>query len=346
MSPYIFQHSPHYQDYLDDPNFSSLVDVAAIRQHRANHSTSSSRHLLSHEKTFIHGLSLLEPWIVEQPPMSVEEFISRDGLVGPDKSFIHQLGESSETVIQEVIQAFVPWKKGPFRLFNVTIDSEWRCQDRWYRMSEKSGCVTEDSSPLRVADVGCNSGYFMFRMVQYPVSCVIGFEPTPKHFFCFHVFQNFLKHPKLHYEPFGYQQLFLYPNFFDLILCLGVLYHHTDPIKILRECRKALAPKGKLIIDCQGIDGEESIALFPKKRYAGCSGFWWLPTLSCLENWVRRAGFSRWVVFHNDFLSTQEQRTTEFAPIKSLADHLDPQDPRSTIEGYPAPKRFYLTVYR
>ena len=54
---------------------------------------------------------------------------------------------------------------------------------------------------------------------------------------------------------------------------LSILYHHTDPVGLLKKMRQALAPGGKLIIDCQGIAGEESMCLVPEKDTLMLVGF-------------------------------------------------------------------------
>jgi tRNA (mo5U34)-methyltransferase len=154
--------------------------------------------------------------------------------------------------------------------------------------------------------------------------------------------QQWVNDPRLRFELLGVEQIDLFPQFFDTIFCLGILYHHTDPMSLLRKMRAALAPKGEIVIDCQGIAGDLPVALTPRRRYANASGIWFLPTRACLENWVARAGFTDIQFFFAEPLSTLEQRRTPWADIDSLAEALDPNDPSKTCEGYPAPWRFYL----
>ena len=105
--------------------------------------------------------------------------------------------------------------------------------------------------------------------------------------------------------------------------------------------RQALAPKGEIIIDCQGIPGELPVALTPRKRYAQARGIWFLPTQSCLENWMMRAGFTQVRCFFAQPLSIEEQRRTVWAEVDSLREFLNSDDFSLTIEGYPAPWRYY-----
>ncbi len=250
-------------------------------------------------------------------------------------------GDQAER-FQKSLETFRPWKKGPFELFGTEIDAEWRSDLKWNRILDEIGSLKN----RRVADIGCHNGYYMFRMAEHNPACVIGFEPTPKHFWNFQLMQNVVQHERLTFELLGVEHFDLYPSFFNTIFCLGILYHHTDPIGLLRKLRSSLEPKGEIVIDCQGIPGDEPIALVPENRYAKARGIWFLPTQSCLENWVSRAGYSNIRCIHAQPLSTDEQRRTEWAPIDSLAEFLDPEDPTRTVEGYPAPWRYYIVAQK
>ncbi|MBD2461310.1 tRNA 5-methoxyuridine(34)/uridine 5-oxyacetic acid(34) synthase CmoB [Oscillatoria sp. FACHB-1407] len=249
-----------------------------------------------------------------------------------------ELSAEQQQQFYRALQTFCPWKKGPFELFGVAIDAEWRSDWKWAR-------ILPHIQPLgdrKVADIGCHNGYFMFRMADHKPACVIGFEPVAKHFWNFQLLQNIAQQSQLSFELLGVEHIHFYPNFFDTIFCLGILYHHTDPIGLLVKLREALAPKGELIIDCQGIPGDMPVALTPRKRYAQARGIWFLPTQSCLETWMARAGFSQVHSFFAAPLSIEEQRRTAWANIDSLQEFLDPGDRSQTIEGYPAPWRYYL----
>lgn len=249
-----------------------------------------------------------------------------------------ELSPEQQRRFRHSLETFCPWKKGPFDLFGTSIDAEWRSDWKWAR-------ILPHIHPLPgrvVADIGCHNGYFMFRMAHDQPELVIGFEPVAKHYWNFHLIQNIAPQKNLVFELLGVEHIQFYPQFFDTIFCLGILYHHTDPIGLLRQLRQALTPKGELIIDCQGIPGEDPIALTPRNRYARGRGIWFLPTQSCLEHWILRAGFSSVTCFFAEPLSTQEQRRTPWANIDSLAEFLDPTDPTRTIEGYPAPWRYYV----
>lgn len=249
-----------------------------------------------------------------------------------------ELDSAGHLLLKEVLDAFRPWKKGPYEIFGHEIDSEWRSDVKWDRVRPHLGSLEGEV----IADIGCHNGYFMYRMAAEGASSVIGFEPVPTNAYNHFLLQEFIAVPQISFELFGVEHIDLFPETFDTIFCMGILYHHTDPIGLIRKMKKALKPKGRIIIDCQGIPGEDSISLTPSGRYAGASGVWYLPTLSALQNWVKRAGFSQQKVIYSEALSTEEQRATSWAEVKSLKDFLNPDDPLKTVEGYPAPYRHYL----
>lgn len=242
--------------------------------------------------------------------------------------------------LREVLDAFRPWKKGPYEIFGQNIDSEWRSDLKWNRVMPALRSLKDEV----IADIGCHNGYFMFRMIEEGARQVIGFEPMPANAYAHKVLQEFHPVPDIAFELFGVEHIDLFPETFDTIFCMGILYHHTDPIGLLRKMKSALKPKGRIVIDCQGIAGAESISLTPSGRYAGASGVWFLPTLPALQNWIKRAGLSQQRVIYSEPLSVEEQRATEWADVKSLKDFLDPNDQRKTIEGYPAPYRHYIVA--
>lgn len=252
------------------------------------------------------------------------------------------LNAEQRKTFSAVVDAFIPWKKGPFNLFGLEIDAEWRSDVKWDRILPQLGSLKGH----KVADIGCNNGYFMYRMLTQNPETVIGFEPECRHALNFALLQHFAKAPSLYFEPLGIEHMELYPNFFDTVFCLGILYHHTDPIGLLKKIFTSMAKGGQLIVECQGIPGQEPIALMPEGRYAKARGFWWLPTRSCLEHWIKRSGFIKIDCFEDVELTSSEQRRSNYAPIDSLEDFLDKDDPGKTVEGYPAPRRFYLRATR
>ena len=254
--------------------------------------------------------------------------------IGTPKDLPNEIIKSN---ILDVLRAFCPWKKGPFRIFGTDIDAEWRSDLKWQRVIGSGVNV----NGRRVLDVGCNNGYFMFRMLAQEPLFVVGIEPQMQLYWLFQLVNTFVKDPRLIICPIDLSRASFAQQSFDMVFCMGILYHLTDPIHALRKINEMLAIGGEIIIDCQGIDSGESFSLTPRKRYAGASGVWFLPSKTTLVNWLARANFRDIDVFFAERLTSAEQRRTDWADIKSLADFLK-DDGRETVEGYPPPWRYYL----
>jgi tRNA (mo5U34)-methyltransferase len=86
--------------------------------------------------------------------------------------------------------------------------------------------------------------------------------------------------------------------------------------------------------------------LVPEGRYARMRNVYAIPTVATLTDWLAEAGLRQVRVVGISVTSSDEQRATSWMRFQSLADFLDPSDPRRTVEGYPAPTRAMLLVER
>lgn len=249
------------------------------------------------------------------------------------------LTEEQNKALVEKIHELKPWKKGPYNLFGNHIDSEWRCDFKWDRMQGIYG-------PLEgkvVADVGSNNGYYSFRMLNQNPKKIICFDPVEKIKNQFDFLNSFIKTDVIEFKKEGVDDLVQYPDTFDTIFCLGLIYHRRDPVKMLEVLKGALKKKGQLVLESQGIEGELPICLTPRSRYAGAAGMWFLPTAKCLEHWLLKTGFQH-IKIHGVYPQTiDEQRRTEFADFESLKDFMS-EDLKTTVEGYPPPVRIFVTA--
>ena len=252
-----------------------------------------------------------------------------------------ELDEQEQELLWQHCCFFKPWKKGTWSLFGIDIDGEWRSDLKWQRLAKK----LYDGQNKKIADIGCHNGYFMFRLAAHHPSLVVGFEPSPRGYFNFHFLQRYAQVTNIYFEPFGLAHLDHYPAFFDLVLCLGILYHHTDPVAILRRIHRSLAKGGRVLIDCQGIDSPTSTLLLPARRYAGATGIWYLPSKQALTHWLQRTNFRHINFFYEGYLSSDEQRRTAWADIASLDDFVC-HATHKTVEGYPAPWRMYVEAVK
>ena len=248
------------------------------------------------------------------------------------------LNADDRRLVDKILRIFMPWRKGPFSIFGIDIDAEWRSERKWNRIIPK----LPDISGKVIADIGCNNGYYMFRMAAHQPEFVLGFEPYVQHHYTFNTLNTFAGQTRLQTELLGIEHLHLFPECFDVIFCLGILYHRPSPLDALRDLHTALKPGGSLIVESQAIPGSEPIALFPEHTYAKVPGTWFVPTAACLRNWMTRTGFQAVEFFCDHAMSSEEQRRTDWMTFESYEDFIDKHNPARTIEGYPAPRRVFF----
>ena len=243
--------------------------------------------------------------------------------------------EEYELIIQTA-KKLIPWRKGPFKVFDLEIDSEWQSNIKYnlirpfFNLKDKV-----------VADIGCNNGYYMFRMLEDKPKRLVGFDPSPLTLHQFEFINHFVK-SDIVYEMLGVEHLEYYNHKFDFIFMLGVLYHRQDPVGTLKSLARGLNSKGEILIDTFMIDGEEELCLTPNKRYSKIPNIYFIPTIPALKNWLERAGFEDIEVLATTVTTSEEQRKTLWSFDQSLEDFLAPNDKTKTVEGYPAPKRVYV----
>jgi len=242
--------------------------------------------------------------------------------------------------LERVARLMMPWRKGPFDLFGLFIDTEWRSDLKYNFLRPHFNLRGK-----KVADIGCNNGYYMFRFLEDAPAKIVGFDPSALFQSQFDLINHYVK-SDIVYELLGVEHLPYYEEKFDVIFCLGVLYHRSDPVAMLKALGQGLAQGGEIYLDTFIIDGDEPYALCPSESYSKITNVYFVPTLKALENWCIRAGFTSFEVLGSVLTTSEEQRKTDWIESQSLEDFLNPADSSKTIEGYPAPKRGYIRIKR
>lgn len=253
-----------------------------------------------------------------------------------------EVDDDERLLIRDNLRAFMPWRKGPFSIFGNHVDAEWQSQKKWERLVPELPSLEGKV----IADIGCNNGYYMLRMTPFSPRVVVGFEPSVQHYYCFKALRTMGGFTNLHIDLLGVEHIGLFPESFDVIFLLGIIYHRSSPVEVLRDICKALKPGGMLLLESQAIPGEAPYALFPERTYAKAPGTYFVPTGACLHNWMVRAGLQQVRLFFSHPMTSEEQRKTEWMTFESYQDFLDPNDPSRTVEGYPAPCRVFLSAQK
>lgn len=244
--------------------------------------------------------------------------------------------------IRQQLMCLHPWRKGPFEICGLHIDTEW-CSDRkWERLQPHI-------QPLHnrlILDVGCGNGYYALRMAGEGARQVIGIDPTQLFLHQFEALRHFLgkQHP-VHLLPLGIEDIPPNLQAFDTVFSMGVFYHRRSPFSHLSELKGCLRKGGELVLETLVIEGGPGEVLVPEGRYAKMRNVWFIPSPATLISWLSRAGFGDVRLIDVTTTSVEEQRATEWMRFESLADYLDPSQPAQTVEGHPAPRRAIIVAH-
>ncbi len=250
------------------------------------------------------------------------------------------LAAGEQKKLENLLKTFHPWRKGPYHLHGIHIDTEWRSDWKWDRL-------LPHISPLKnrsVLDVGCGNGYHMWRMLGEGAHQVIGIDPSELFLIQFEAVRKLMGgNDKVHLLPLGIEQL---PELkaFDTVFSMGVLYHRRSPLDHLIQLKNQLVSGGELILETLVIEGDENAVLVPFDRYAQMRNVYFFPSALALKAWLEKVGFVDVRIVDENVTTLGEQRSTEWMTHNSLPDYIDPNDPSRTVEGYPAPRRAILVA--
>ncbi|MEO0972272.1 MAG: tRNA 5-methoxyuridine(34)/uridine 5-oxyacetic acid(34) synthase CmoB [Pseudomonadota bacterium] len=251
------------------------------------------------------------------------------------------LSDDDRATLKTCLEAFVPWRKGPFELFGIELDCEWRCDLKWERV--RAAC--QPLTGRRVLDVGSGNGYYALRMLADAPRSVLALDPYLLYALQYRLLRHYLAdESRLHLLPLPFEALPEQSRCFDTVFSMGVLYHRRSPMDHLLALRRALRDGGELVLETLVIEGGSLDVLVPEGRYASMRNVWFLPSPDALMSWLRKAGFRQARLADLTRTSTEEQRPTAWMPFRSLRDALDPSDPTRTVEGHPGPLRAVIVA--
>ncbi|CDG21473.1 tRNA (mo5U34)-methyltransferase [Xenorhabdus poinarii G6] len=317
---------------IDFGNFYQLI----AKNHLSHWLDCLPAQLSDWQKNALHGQFSSWVNILENlPEIHPNQLDLKNGVIANHEP---ELSNGEKARIQNILKLFMPWRKGPFSLYGVEIDTEWRSDWKWDR-------VLPHISPLAgrtVLDVGCGSGYHMWRMVGEGADLVVGIDPTQLFLCQFEAVRKLLGNDqRAHLLPLGIEQL---PKLsaFDTVFSMGVLYHRRSPLDHLWQLKNQLVSDGELVLESLVIEGDEHQCLIPGERYAQMRNVYFIPSAKMLKVWLEKCGFVDVRIVVHTVTTPDEQRQTAWMKTESLIDFLDPNDHRKTVEGYPAPLRAVL----
>ncbi|SJL83265.1 tRNA 5-methoxyuridine(34)/uridine 5-oxyacetic acid(34) synthase CmoB [Vibrio palustris] len=250
------------------------------------------------------------------------------------------LHEGEQQKLENILKILHPWRKGPYHVHGVHIDTEWRSDWKWERLLPHISDLTNRT----VLDVGCGNGYHMWRMLGAGARQVYGIDPSTLFLVQFEAIRKLMGNSQqAQLLPLGIEQL---PKLeaFDTVFSMGVLYHRRSPLDHLIQLKDQLVSGGELILETLVITGDENDVLIPADRYAQMRNVYFFPSAKALKVWLEKVGFIDVNIVDENDTSLGEQRSTEWMTHNSLPDYIDPNNPSLTVEGYPAPRRAILVA--
>ncbi len=244
--------------------------------------------------------------------------------------------------LKQALQGLRPWRKGPYQIADVGIDTEWRSDFKWDRVHPHLSSLENK----KILDIGCGNGYHCWRMLDDDPAFILGIDPSVLFNLQFQVIQHYSNDHRIHMLPLTIQQMPQNMQYFDHVFSMGILYHRRSPMDHLLQLKGLLRQGGELCLETLVIEGGRGEILVPEARYARMNNVWFLPSTDELIHWLKRCGFKQPRLVDVNQTSLQEQRTTEWMPFESLGQCLDPDDSNKTIEGYPAPLRAVIIATR
>ncbi len=244
--------------------------------------------------------------------------------------------DSIRQQLYDCMQDLRPWRKGPYDICGMKIETEWRSDWKWNRLKDHI-------APLKgraVLDIGCGSGYHTWRMAGEGAKLAVGVDPYMVFVMQYQAIRKLIgENLPAWVLPLGIEDLPPEMNAFDTVFSMGVLYHRREPMEHLLSIKDMLKPGGELVLETLVVDGGPQTVLVPEGRYAKMRNVWFIPSTEALEIWLRKCGFINVRTVDVNQTSIEEQKTTDWMRWESLKDYLHPDNPDLSFEGYQAPTR-------
>ncbi len=251
--------------------------------------------------------------------------------------YLNIAADIDKVKLEHSLKQLMPWRKGPYQIADLQLDSEWRGDMKWNRVIPH----IQSLKGKTVLDVGSGNGYFTYLMALAGAKIALGIEPFLLFNYQFQAIRALINSPPNAFVlPLKLDQI-PHEAVFDAVFSMGVLYHQKDHNLHLQQLFSVMTKGGELVLETLIIDQQYGDQIIPEDRYARMRNVWCLPSTNTLHTWLEQAGFSDIKLVDVTKTTPEEQRATHWIGdnTQSLKDFLDPEDNNLTIEGLPAPKR-------
>jgi tRNA (mo5U34)-methyltransferase len=168
----------------------------------------------------------------------------------------------------------------------------------WPLESEKEQAIADiDFRGSKVLDIGCWDGLYSFEAERRGASQVwatdlLGQRPFSDHptFLIAHAARksNVRYFPNVsvyNIETLGVRD-------FDVVLFSGVYYHLKDPLRALAMLRRVMKDGARIYVEGAVLNEPGCYAAFHyREPYRGDYSNWWVPTRTCLRQWIECSYF-------------------------------------------------------
>ena len=253
----------------------------------------------------------------------------------------NEINDAQTKTLEKELLKLSPWRKGPFNIFGLEIDSEWRSEKKWQRIQS----YLPNINGMRIADIGCSNGYYSFKLLELQPDLIVGMDKTALYIIQFLALKAYVKQiQELIVLPCSSEEFNFNKINFDLILSMGVLYHSKNPSTHLNSLRYLLKKNGYIILETIVSNKSANIDIKKNQTYAGMKNVRTIFTKKNLNDLMIFHGFKNIEIINDSFTDSNEQRSTKWMSGKSFKDFTLPNG--NTLEGYPPVCRSILVAQK
>jgi tRNA (mo5U34)-methyltransferase len=178
---------------------------------------------------------------------------------------------------------------------------------KWHRFAH---AVPDDLRGRTVLDIGSNAGFYAIEMKRRGADRVVAMEPDAR-YLAQAKFAAAVSECDIEFQQCSIYDLPLLREKFDVVLCMGVVYHLRYPLLALDLIRRYAV--NELLIFQSMLRGSPDVEplradypfeeqrifnaegfprmSFIEQQYAGDPTNWWVPNVACAMAMLRSAGF-------------------------------------------------------